>query len=156
MQVCLLCSKTELQKTGLSKQTFLNQKIILNLKSDYFCNKRYYMVLDYKITEENNIQVLVLSGELIDKNQATDLVKNIDDLLTQGKSKLIIDLSDLKYMNSSGLNVLIQLLTKTRTNGGESVIFNVSKKVNDLLIITKLNTLFKVADNKADAIKMLN
>jgi anti-sigma B factor antagonist len=114
------------------------------------------MVLDYKITEENNIQVLVLSGELIDKNQATDLVKNIDDLLTQGKSKLIIDLSDLKYMNSSGLNVLIQLLTKTRTNGGESVIFNVSKKVNDLLIITKLNTLFKVADNKADAIKMLN
>lgn len=113
------------------------------------------MVLDYKITEENNIQVLVLSGELIDKNQATDLVKNIDDLLTQGKSKLIIDLSDLKYMNSSGLNVLIQLLTKTRTNGGESVIFNVSKKVNDLLIITKLNTLFKVADNKADAIKML-
>lgn len=113
------------------------------------------MVLDYKITEENNIQVLVLSGELIDKNQATDLVKNIDDLLTQGKSKLIIDLSDLKYMNSSGLNVLIQLLTKTRTNGGESVIFNVSKKVNDLLIITKLNTLFKVADNKAEAIKML-
>lgn len=113
------------------------------------------MVLDYKITEENNIQVLVLSGELIDKNQATDLIKNIDDILAQGKSKLIIDLSDLKYMNSSGLNVLIQLLTKTRTNGGESVIFNVSKKVNDLLIITKLNTLFKVADNKADAIKML-
>lgn len=113
------------------------------------------MVLDYKITEENNIQVLVLSGELIDKNQATDLIKNIDDILAQGKSKLIIDLSDLKYMNSSGLNVLIQLLTKTRTNGGESVIFNVSKKVNDLLIITKLNTLFKVADNKAEAIKML-
>jgi len=113
------------------------------------------MVLDYKITEENNIQLLVLSGELIDKNQATDLIKNIDELLEQGKSKLIIDLSDLKYMNSSGLNVLIQLLTKTRTNGGESVIFNVSKKVNDLLVITKLNTLFKVADSKEAAIKLL-
>lgn len=113
------------------------------------------MVLDYKITEENNIQVLVLSGELIDKNQATDLVKSIDELLVEGKNKLIIDLSDLKYMNSSGLNVLIQLLTKTRTNGGESVIFNVSKKVNDLLVITKLNTLFKVADSKEAAIKML-
>lgn len=113
------------------------------------------MVLDYKITEENNIQVLVLSGELIDKNQATNLVKNIDELLIEGKNKLIIDLSNLKYMNSSGLNVLIQLLTKTRTNGGESVIFNVSKKVNDLLVITKLNTLFKVADSKESAIKML-
>jgi anti-sigma B factor antagonist len=131
--------------------TFLNQKIILilNYKSSI------KMVLDYKITEENNIQVLVLSGELIDKNQAINLVKNIDELLIEGKNKLIIDLSDLKYMNSSGLNVLIQLLTKTRTNGGESVIFNVSKKVNDLLVITKLNTLFKVADSKESAIKML-
>ena len=113
------------------------------------------MVLDYKITEENNIQVLVLSGELIDKNQAIDVVNKIDELLALGKNKLIIDLSDLKYMNSSGLNVLIQLLTKTRTNGGESVIFNVSKKVNDLLVITKLNTLFKVADSKDTAIKIL-
>ena len=58
-------------------------------------------------------------------------------------------------MNSSGLNVLIQLLTKTRTSGGESVICNVNKKVNDLLVITKLNTLFKVADSKDDAVKML-
>ena len=113
------------------------------------------MVLDYSITEENNIQVLVLKGELIDKNQAIDLIKNIDELLELGKNKLVIDLSDLKYMNSSGLNVLIQLLTKTRTSGGESVIFNVSKKVNDLLIITKLNTLFKVTDTKEDAMKLL-
>jgi len=113
------------------------------------------MVLDYSITEENNIQVLVLKGELIDKNQAIDLIKNIDELLELGKNKLVIDLSDLKYMNSSGLNVLIQLLTKTRTSGGESVIFNVSKKVNDLLIITKLNTLFKVADTKEDAMNLL-
>jgi len=113
------------------------------------------MVLDYSITEENNIQVLVLKGELIDKNQAIDLIKNIDELLELGKNKLVIDLSDLKYMNSSGLNVLIQLLTKTRTSGGESVIFNVSKKVNELLIITKLNTLFKVTDTKEDAMKLL-
>lgn len=113
------------------------------------------MVLDYKITEKNNIQILVLKGELIDKNQATDLLKNVDELLVAGKNKLLIDLSDLKYINSSGLNVLIQLLTKTRTGGGESVIYNVSKKVNELLIITKLNTLFKIAETKEDALKLL-
>ncbi len=129
-------------------QFFIKFKLLLTIVE-------IHMVLDYKITEENNIQVLVLSGELIDKNQANDLVKHIDELLVEGKNKLIIDLSDLKYMNSSGLNVLIQLLTKTRTNGGESVIFNVNKKVNDLLVITKLNTLFKVADNKEAAIKLL-
>ncbi len=113
------------------------------------------MVLDYKITEENSVQILSLSGELIDRNQAVDLIKDMDGLLELGKNKLIIDLSDLKYMNSSGLNVLIQLLTKTRTSGGESVICHVSKKVNDLLIITKLNTLFKVADTKEEAFKLL-
>jgi anti-sigma B factor antagonist len=113
------------------------------------------MLLDYTLTEENQVQLLSLKGELIDKNQANDLMKSIDGIIETGKNKLLIDLSELKYMNSSGLNVLIQLLSKTRTAGGESVIFNVNKKVNDLLVITKLNTLFKVADTKENALKML-
>lgn len=113
------------------------------------------MVLDYKLTEENSIQVLTISGELIDKNQATDMLKDVDGILETGKAKFIIDLGNLKYMNSSGLNVLIQLLTKTRNTGGESVIFNVNKKVNELLIITKLNTLFKVAESKQDALNLI-
>ena len=114
------------------------------------------MILTFNISEENNIQLLKLSGELIDKNQATELLTAVDELLELGKSKLIIDLADLKYMNSSGLNVLIQILTKTRTRGGESVIFNVNKKVNELLVITKLNTLFKVSETKVEAIGSLN
>ena len=113
------------------------------------------MIFEYSIKEENKLQLIFLSGELIDKNQATDLMKQVDEILELGNNKLIIDLSDLKYMNSSGLNVLIQLLTKARTHGGESVIFNVSKKVNDLLVITKLNTLFKVALTTDDAKNLL-
>lgn len=113
------------------------------------------MVLDYNIKEENGKEILSLSGELIDKNQAIQMIKSVDELLESGKNKFVIDLSGLKYMNSSGLNVLIQLLTKTRNNGGESVICHVSKKVNELLIITKLNTLFKVADTKEEAFKLL-
>jgi len=114
------------------------------------------MILDYTITEDNSFQILVLKGELIDKNQAVDLIKKVDELLDAGKTKWIINLEELKYMNSSGLNVLIQLLTKTRTRGGESVICHVSKKVNELLIITKLNTLFKIVDTKEEAYKILS
>jgi anti-sigma B factor antagonist len=113
------------------------------------------MVLDFNISEENDINILTLSGELIDKNQAIHLLKAVDELVEAGNNKLIIDIKDLKYMNSSGLNVLIQLLTKTRNNGGESVIFNVNKKITELLIITKLNTLFKIAETEEEAIKML-
>jgi len=114
------------------------------------------MVLDFNIIEENNIQTLTISGELIDKNQAIHLLNAVDELVEAGNNKLIIDIKDLKYMNSSGLNVLIQLLTKTRNNGGESVIFNVNKKITELLIITKLSTLFKIAETKEEAIKMLS
>ena len=113
------------------------------------------MVFEYTISEENNCQLLKLSGELIDKHQAIDLMKSIDELVTTDKSKWAIDLSDLKYMNSSGLNVLIQILTKSRNHGGESVIFNVNKKVHELLVITKLNTLFKVSDTKEEALSKL-
>lgn len=113
------------------------------------------MVFDYKISEENSVEILSLEGELIDKNQAGQLIKQVDELLESGKTRFIIDLAGLKYMNSSGLNVLIQLLTKTRNKGGESVICHVSKKVNELLIITKLNTLFKVAETREDAFKFL-
>lgn len=113
------------------------------------------MVFDYHISEENGFQILKLSGELIDKHQAVDLMKTIDTMLDTDKNKWAIDLSDLKYMNSSGLNVLIQILTRTRNKGGESVIFNVSKKVNELLVITKLNTLFKVSTTKEEAFEKL-
>ena len=114
------------------------------------------MTFNYQIKNEQSIELIILSGELIDKNQATELLAEIDVKLQAGNNKIAIDLSELKYMNSSGLNVLIQLLTKTRNNGGDSVIFNVGKKVNDLLVITKLNTLFKVVDSKTEAIKALS
>ena len=113
------------------------------------------MLLDYTIKEIDSVQCITLSGELIDKNQALSLMTSVDELLATNKNKFIIDLLDLKYMNSSGLNVLIQLLTKTRNNGGDSVIFNVNKKVNDLLIITKLNTLFKVTETQNQALELI-
>lgn len=58
-------------------------------------------------------------------------------------------------MNSSGLNTLIQLLTKARVGGGEAVLFNLNKKINELILITKLNTLFKIVSTKEEAVKLL-
>jgi len=113
------------------------------------------MFFNYKITTDNTIHFLELEGELIDKNQAIELIKNIEELIEGANCKVIMNLSELKYMNSSGLNVLIQLLTKTRIKGGDSVIYNVNKKINELLIITKLNSLFKIASTKEEAIELL-
>ena len=113
------------------------------------------MLFDFSISEQPTCVILSLSGELIEKNQSMDLLKKVDELVEVGKTRIALDLANLKYMNSSGLNSMIQLLTKARKDGGEVVICNMNKKINELLLITKLNTLFKVVDTEAEAVALL-
>lgn len=108
--------------------------------------------MDFSYSKEHNaFYTFLLKGDLIDRLKADSLMNEIETLLAEGNTKLILDVVDLKYMNSSGLNVLISILTKVRKAGGELVIVNVSKKVNDLLVLTKLNTIFIIADDRSDA-----
>ena len=113
------------------------------------------MNFDFNITKHETYAIISLSGELIEKSQATALLEKTDELVKENFSKLAIDLAELKYMNSSGLNTLIQLLTKARVGGGEAVLFNMTKKINELILITKLHTLFKVSETKEEALKVL-
>ncbi len=113
------------------------------------------MVFEYTIQKSTNHAIIKLEGELIEKNQATDLLIAVEELKNANINKLAINLLGLKYMNSSGLNTLIQLLTKARVGGGEAVLYNMNKKINDLLVITKLHTLFKVASTEDEALKLL-
>ena len=113
------------------------------------------MVFEFKISKQANYAVIHLSGELIEKGQAFGLLENAETLTKENCNKWAIDLENLKYMNSSGLNTLIQLLTKARIAGGEAILYNMNKKINELILITKLHTLFKVAANKEEALKLL-
>ncbi|HQQ95377.1 MAG TPA: STAS domain-containing protein [Bacteroidia bacterium] len=113
------------------------------------------MVFDFTLTEMGNKAVFGLGGNLVDKSQALGLVEKAEELAKKGCIKWAIDLENLIYMNSSGLNTLIQLLTKARVAGGEAVLFNLNKKINELIIITKLHTLFKVAGTREEAIEAL-
>lgn len=113
------------------------------------------MLFDFSISEQPNIVVITLVGELIEKNQANDLLLKVEELVVSGKTKIALDMTNLKYMNSSGLNTLIQVLTKARNTGGDTVIYNMNKKINELLLVTKLNTLFKVVDTEQEALKAL-
>ncbi len=114
------------------------------------------MIFNFTIQKQITHATIRLSGELIEKGQAISLLEQCSQLLTSDCNKWAIDLADLKYMNSSGLNTLITLLSKARTAGGEAVLYGMNKKVNDLIIITKLNTLFKVAVSEEEAHKMLD
>lgn len=114
------------------------------------------MKFSFDIKKESEVNVISLEGELIDKSQASGLLHTIDGLLEKGEGKFIFDLGGILYLNSSGLNVLINVLTKSRKEGGDVIITNVSKKVAQLFVITKLNTIFTIAENKEAAILNFN
>jgi anti-sigma B factor antagonist len=113
------------------------------------------MVFNFSIEKHEQHAVISLSGSLIERGQADPLIKQAEALVQDGIIKWAIDLEQLSYMNSSGLNTLIQLLTKARNAGGEAVLYHMNKKINELMLITKLHTLFKIADSKADVQSLL-
>lgn len=110
-----------------------------------------------KYTSEINKDVFVInmSGDLIGEDNGFALLELVNDTISQNIFKCIIDISELRYINSSGIGVLITVLTKFRNKGGELYLVNPSESVKKLLIITKLNAIFSVADTKESATEKL-
>ncbi len=79
-----------------------------------------------------------------------DVVK---DLLGKGQKKILLNLGDVNYIDSSGIGELVAAFTTVRNQGGELKLLNLTKKVHDLLQITKLYTVFDVKDDETSAVK---
>lgn len=109
------------------------------------------MEFDYSYSQNKNYVLISLKGNLMEKSQALPILSLIDEWLESGEKKFVLNLEELHYMNSSGLGVIINFLTKTRNKDGEIIICNVSEKIKDLLVITKLHQVFNVVDSIEDA-----
>ncbi|MDQ3108486.1 MAG: STAS domain-containing protein [Bacteroidota bacterium] len=114
------------------------------------------MSFTYNIIQKNPVAVFSLYGELIDRNEGQRIMDEVNLLSEEGQHNFVLELSELKYVNSTGLNVLINILTKARKNGGDLIICCVAKKVQELLVITKLNSVFNVMDSTEEAIEKFN
>jgi anti-sigma B factor antagonist len=99
------------------------------------------------IKSSSTITILNVEGSILQKNDSDELTQFIENSIVEGKNSIILNLEKLDYMNSTGINVLISYLTKLRNSGGELIITNVSKKVEQLLLITKLLSVFKVEES---------
>jgi len=106
----------------------------------------------YNITKKDNLVFLNMSGRLMIDQDAQKMQEDLFSIINSELNTVVIDFKSLEYCNSSGLNSLITILTKTRNLGGDTVITNIPKKINELLIITKLNTVFNIIDNIEDFI----
>ncbi len=97
-----------------------------------------------------------LTGRLLSRDQAGELMLAADRQLSAGNNRFVINLSDLSFVNSAGLSSLILLLTKARKNNGEVVIFGSNKRLEELIILTKLNTVFSIFATESEAIEAIN
>lgn len=109
------------------------------------------MAFSYELKKTDDIALLTMEGRLVDKVEAVEISVEIDELLNAGTHQFIIDLSKLEYMNSTGLNILINLMNKTRDQGGEAIIVGATPRVESLFVVTKLNSVFKMRKTKEEA-----
>lgn len=111
--------------------------------------------MEYSHEVINNILVLTLNGDLIGENHGPELVSIINDSINDDVIFCAIDIQHIRYINSSGIGVLITILTKFRNKGGEVVLIKPSESVEKLLLITKLNSIFTIVPNLDQAFKEL-
>jgi anti-sigma B factor antagonist len=105
---------------------------------------------------DNRTLLVTLDGKIIDQTTSNQLITDITNQLSAEQNRVIINLEQVEYINSNGLNSLISILTKTRTRGGEVILCNINEKIEKLLLITKLNSVFNTADSIEDAIQKMN
>ena len=104
----------------------------------------------------DGITIVDLSGRITLGEGSVVLRDSIKDLLGKGQKKILLNLGDVSYIDSSGIGELVSAFTSVRNQGGELKLLNLTKKVHDLLQITKLYTVFDVKDDEATAIAAFN
>jgi len=110
----------------------------------------------FEIQIQSNICFLLFSGTILSKDEFEDAMEKIDMQLAEGQRKFIIDLKDLKQINSSGLNFILRIFTHIRNKGGDLILIHPNKIVSELFKISKLNTVFNISADKQTAINQLN
>jgi anti-sigma B factor antagonist len=100
----------------------------------------------------DGVTILDLSGRITLGEGSVQLRDAVRDLLAKGSKLILLNLGDVNYIDSSGIGELVSAYTTVRNQGGELKLLNLTKKVHDLLQITKLYTVFDVKDDEASAI----
>ena len=109
--------------------------------------------LDVKERQAGDVTILDLSGDVRIGEGAISLRDSIRNLADQGKKNVLLNLAGVKYMDSTGVGELIANYTTIKRQGGQLKLLNLTDRIQNLLVITKLLTVFDSYDNEAEALK---
>jgi anti-sigma B factor antagonist len=111
------------------------------------------MSLAINTREVAHVTILDLRGRIVLGDEIDDLRSAVRNLLSEGKKKIILNLSQVDYIDSSGVGELVGSFTTVRNAGGELKLLNLTQKVKDVLYVTKLYTVFDIKDDEFHAVK---
>ncbi len=110
------------------------------------------MSMKFTIRHVEGITVLDLSGKITLGEGSVTIRDAVRDVLSTGSTKILLNLGDVNYIDSSGIGELVSALTAVKNAGGQLKLLNLTKKVQDLLQITKLYTVFDIFDSEPEAL----
>lgn len=110
--------------------------------------------MGFQVTKSGGVSVVDVEGQLIVGNRQ-ELKQKVLDELEGGERKFVVDFANTGYIDSSGLGVLVSLSKKIREQGGELRLANLNEDLRTLFELTKLDTLFRIAGSREEAMQGL-
>ena len=110
------------------------------------------MALTIASRELDGVTVLDLSGRITLGEGSVQLRDAVRGLISKGQKRILLNLADVNYIDSSGLGELVSAFTTAKNQQADVKLLNLTKKVHDLLQLTKLYTVFDIKDDEASAI----
>jgi anti-sigma B factor antagonist len=111
------------------------------------------MTMTTTTRDVDGVAIVDVKGRIVLGEESTALRVLVADLVGKGQRKILLNFVDVNYIDSSGLGNLVSSLVRVRMFNGELKLLNLTKRVRDVMQLTKLDTVFDIMDNEARAVK---
>src|SRR5260221_1969225 len=112
------------------------------------------MEFKFSTDTHGDFAIINMEGDLMDRSQAIPMLEEVEHLILKDCKSFIVSMESTRFLNSTGLNALISVLTKSRKAGGDTFVCCVPAKINELFNITKLNTVFNISPSVEEAVQL--
>lgn len=114
--------------------------------------KKVKMESNFNLKREAEVNLVTLKGKLLAENEVSSITEEILMVIDNSFKNVLFDLSELDYINSSGINMFMKVITKSRVNNGEVIFSGVQGNVEKLFKIAKLNEIYTIYGSQKDAL----
>jgi anti-sigma B factor antagonist len=108
--------------------------------------------MELKTREDGPITIVTVSGDLVIGDAETTFKKTVTRLLEEGRVNLLVDLSGVGFLDSSGLGALVRALTNSQKEGGQTKLLHAGPQIRKLLQMTKLDSVFEIHEDLEAAV----